>query len=120
MVARLKYDGDLERGVRKFSLISTYVMVFFKLFVILIFWKASMDFTKIIKNKDRTILASDRTTAAQPEVPQQRHFFRDRGAGSPQRETMFRERSAEKMQQRPSEMYRYDGARENRDNMFGR
>ena len=39
MVARLKYDGDLERGVRKFSLISTYVMVFFKLFVILIFWK---------------------------------------------------------------------------------
>ena len=120
MAGRLKYDGDLERGVRKFSLIMTYVMVFFKLFVILVFWKASMDFTKIIKNKDRTILASDRTTAQQPEIPQQRHFFRDRGAGSPQRETIFRDRSPDRMPQRQSEMYRYDGTRDNRDTMFAR
>lgn len=122
MAARVKFDGDLERGVRRFSLTMTYVMVFFKLFVILVFWKASMDFTKIIKNKDRTILASDRTTAPQPELPQQRHFFRDRGgaAGSPQRETIFRERSNEKMQQRQSEMFRHDPPRDNRDTMFGR
>ena len=50
MAGKLKYDGDVERGVRRFSLLMTYVMVFYKLFVILVFWKASMDFVRIIKN----------------------------------------------------------------------
>ena len=50
MAGKLKYDGDVERGVRRFSLLMTYVMVFYKLFVILVLWKASMDFMRIIKN----------------------------------------------------------------------
>lgn len=47
------YDGGAEVKIRRFSLSVTYISFFFRLFVILVYWKASMDFEKVIINHDK-------------------------------------------------------------------
>jgi len=46
-----KGDGGLESGVRRFSLNMSYASFFFRIIVALVFWKDSLDFTRIIKNQ---------------------------------------------------------------------
>lgn len=42
------YDGDLELTFRRFTIIVTFISLFFRLFVLLVFWKASVDYNTII------------------------------------------------------------------------
>ncbi len=46
-----KQDGGMETAVRKFSLYMSYISFFVRLIVIVIFWKASTDFERIIQQK---------------------------------------------------------------------
>ncbi len=49
--SEMKSDGGVERGIRKFSLYSSYISFFFRIFMAIIFWKDSLDFDRIIKKK---------------------------------------------------------------------
>lgn len=44
-----KYDGGVEKNVKKFSLYMSYASLIFRLLVAIIFWKDSMDFEHIIQ-----------------------------------------------------------------------
>ena len=69
MAGRQRYDGDLEQGVRKFAVLMTWCSVFFRVLVLIVFWKASVDFNRIIKNHDQGhLLTRDRryTSSAHP------------------------------------------------------
>lgn len=44
----LKSDGGMEKSLRKFSLYSSYVSFFFRLFIALVYWKDSLDFENIM------------------------------------------------------------------------
>jgi len=48
----LKSDGGVERGIRNFSLTVSYFSFIVRIFVALVFWKDSMDFARIIQNKE--------------------------------------------------------------------
>ena len=45
---------DTERGVRRFSLICAYLLVFFKFFQMIIMWKVSVDYDEIVRYKARS------------------------------------------------------------------
>jgi hypothetical protein len=42
-------DGGLQKGIKNFSLYMSYFSFFFRIIVALVFWKDSLDFTRIIK-----------------------------------------------------------------------
>lgn len=42
------YDGDLEKGLRRYSIVMTYISLVFRLIVLLTYWKASVDYNTII------------------------------------------------------------------------
>jgi hypothetical protein len=42
------HDGDMEKSLRRFSIVMTFISIFFRIFVFLIFWKASVDYFTII------------------------------------------------------------------------
>lgn len=44
-------DGGMEYNVRRFSRIFSYISFFFRIIVVLVFWKDSLDFSKIIRQK---------------------------------------------------------------------
>lgn len=44
-------DGGLQKGIRNFSLTVSYFSFFFRIIVALVFWKDSLDFTRIIKQE---------------------------------------------------------------------
>lgn len=44
-------DGGNEYKLRRFVRLFAFITLIFKVIVVLVFWKASLDFTKIIKNK---------------------------------------------------------------------
>jgi predicted histidine transporter YuiF (NhaC family) len=44
-------DGSAEVSVRKFSLLMSYASFLFRFFVIIVLWKDSMDFGRIIRNR---------------------------------------------------------------------
>jgi hypothetical protein len=67
----MKFDGGMETGVRQFVVFVSYLSFFFrvsqmshlKIIVIIVFWKDSMDFNRIIKNQDDTAVSrSSHTT----------------------------------------------------------
>lgn len=41
------YDGGLEQGVRRFVVVITFLSFIFRLFIVVIYWKVSIDFEKI-------------------------------------------------------------------------
>mmetsp|Transcript_4825 Transcript_4825/g.4076 ORF Transcript_4825/g.4076 Transcript_4825/m.4076 type:complete len:104 (+) Transcript_4825:1225-1536(+) len=43
-----RYDGDVELGLRRFSLIATIISLVLRLFVFLIFWRTSLDYFKFM------------------------------------------------------------------------
>ena len=45
------YDGDVELGLRRYCVIMTYISFVFRIFIILIFWKLSVDFNRLVKSK---------------------------------------------------------------------
>ena len=45
-------DGGMEYTVRRFSRLFSYISFFFRIIVFLIFWKDSVDFSKIIRKKN--------------------------------------------------------------------
>lgn len=45
-----RYDGGAELGIRKFALFFSYISFFFRILVVMVFWKDSMDFNEIIKS----------------------------------------------------------------------
>lgn len=45
-------DGGMEYNVRRFSRLFSYISFFFRLVVLLVFWKDSVDFSKIIRKKN--------------------------------------------------------------------
>lgn len=46
-----KYDGGLERNIRKFSLTMAYISFFLRILVALVFWKDSLDYDNIMLGK---------------------------------------------------------------------
>ena len=42
------YDGDMEQGLRRFAVVMTFISLFFRFFVLIAFWKASVDYYTII------------------------------------------------------------------------
>lgn len=44
-------DGGIERSVKNFSRYMSYFSFFFRIIVALVFWKDSLDFTRVIKHK---------------------------------------------------------------------
>ena len=45
-------DGGMEYTVRRFSRLFSYISFFFRIIVFLVFWKDSVDFSKIIRKKN--------------------------------------------------------------------
>lgn len=45
------HDGDVELGMRRFSIIMTYLSFIFRVIVILVFWKLSVDFNRLVKSR---------------------------------------------------------------------
>ena len=45
-------DGGVERGIRQFSRKISYVSFTFRLLLAVILWKLSLDFVRIVKNKN--------------------------------------------------------------------
>lgn len=52
-LAHTPYDGDMERGLRKFAIVMTYISLFFRLIVLFAYWKASVDYNTIIGDTKR-------------------------------------------------------------------
>ncbi|CDW90728.1 c2 domain containing protein [Stylonychia lemnae] len=46
-------DGGIEKSIRKFSLSVSVLSIFFRVIVIVVFWKDSIDFQRIIKRRDQ-------------------------------------------------------------------
>ena len=44
-------DGGMEYNVRRFSRLFSYISFFFRIVVVAIFWKVSLDFSKIVRAK---------------------------------------------------------------------
>lgn len=44
---------DTERGVRRFSLICAYLLVFFKFFQMVAMWKVSVDYNEILNDNTK-------------------------------------------------------------------
>ena len=42
----LRYDGDVEKTMRRYSVVMTFISLFFRLWVFLVFWKMSLDYFK--------------------------------------------------------------------------
>jgi len=51
---RAAYDGDVELTLRRVVVIISYLSFLFRIFVIVIFWKLSVDFNRLIRNRNRT------------------------------------------------------------------
>ena len=45
-------DGGMEYNVRRFSRLFAYISFFFRIVVFAVFWKDSVDFNRIIRNKN--------------------------------------------------------------------
>ena len=45
-------EEDMEYTVRRFSRLFSYISFFFRLIVIAVFWKDSVDFNRIVRNKN--------------------------------------------------------------------
>ena len=45
-------DGGMEYNVRRFSRLISYISFFFRIIVILVFWKDSVDFSKIVRKRN--------------------------------------------------------------------
>jgi len=50
---RAKYDGDVELTLRRFVVIVTYFSILFKVFLLLIFWKLSIDFNRLVRSRNQ-------------------------------------------------------------------
>ena len=44
-------DGGHEYKIRRFTRLTTYILFLWKFIVALVFWKDSLDFSRIIRNK---------------------------------------------------------------------
>jgi hypothetical protein len=47
----VNYDGNLELGMRRFTIIVTFISFFFRIIVFLVFWKISVDFKRLFKSQ---------------------------------------------------------------------
>ena len=47
-------DGGNEYKLRRFTRLMTYIALLFKVIVVLVFWKDSLDFRSIVQNKKTT------------------------------------------------------------------
>ena len=45
-------DGGMEYTVRRFSRIFSYISFIFRFVVLIVFWKDSVDFSKIVRNRN--------------------------------------------------------------------
>ena len=45
-------EDDMEYNVRRFSRLFSYISFFFRIIVLLVFWKDSVDFSKIVRAKN--------------------------------------------------------------------
>ena len=45
-------DGGMEDTVRRFSRLFAYISFFFRIIVLAVFWKDSVDFNKIVRQKN--------------------------------------------------------------------
>ena len=45
-------DGGMEYNVRRFSRLFSYISFFFRIIVFLVFWKDSVDFNEIVRQKN--------------------------------------------------------------------
>lgn len=52
-------DGGMEYTVRRFSMLFTWISFFWRVIVILIFWKVSLEFTKLIRQRGAPLGESD-------------------------------------------------------------
>jgi hypothetical protein len=46
-------DGGTEKGIRKFSLSASLLLLIFKLLMALVFWKDSLDYENIMQGRDK-------------------------------------------------------------------
>ena len=44
-------DGGMEYSVRRFSRLFSYISFFFRIIVVAVFWKVSLEFSKIIRKQ---------------------------------------------------------------------
>lgn len=44
-------DGGMEYNVRRFSRLFSYISFFFRIIVAAVFWKVSLDFSKIVRER---------------------------------------------------------------------
>jgi len=49
------YDGDMELGLRRFVIIFTIISLVFRTFVFWAYWKAGVDYNKIIGEKKKSM-----------------------------------------------------------------
>lgn len=49
--SRAAYDGDVELTLRRICVVVTYLSFLFRFFLLLIFWKLSVDFSRLVKNR---------------------------------------------------------------------
>ncbi len=61
-------DGGVQKGIRKFSLITSYVSFFFRIPLAIVFWKDSLDFEKIVKGRRSGSPSSPRSPANAPNI----------------------------------------------------
>ena len=45
-------DGGMEYNVRRFSRLFSYISFFFRIIVLAVFWKDSVDFNRIVRKKN--------------------------------------------------------------------
>ena len=57
-----KYDGDVERSLRKYSVIMTIISLVLRIFIFFAFWKMSIDYYKNTNEQaaDYAAIASDK------------------------------------------------------------
>ena len=46
----MSYDGNVERGIRRFSVIMAIILFIFKIPYLLVYWKMSVDFKRYVQH----------------------------------------------------------------------
>lgn len=45
------YDGDLEKRIRRYSIVMVFISLFWRIFLIPVYWKISVDFGRLFKGR---------------------------------------------------------------------
>lgn len=58
-----RYDGDVEKTIRRFNCVTTVISLFVRFFALLMYWKLSVDFNRLFRNRgDRSMFQGAKST----------------------------------------------------------